>query len=84
MHEGQVVFSDSRNEILDRWGVIKADEQTLRGEVRPLLRGVRHGAHGCEALTSDIEAARALLPAKTVVEKASLDDIVVLLQSEED
>lgn len=83
VHEGQVVFSSPRDEIIERWGVVKADEEALRGgEVQMLLRGVRHGAHGCEALTNDVEAARAVLPSRAVIEKASLEDIVVLLQKE--
>lgn len=81
VHEGQIVFCSQREEILERWGVVKADEGTLRGEVHSLLRGIRHGAYGCEALTNEIEAARALLPSATVIEQASLEDIVALLQT---
>jgi ABC-2 type transport system ATP-binding protein len=79
VHDGEVVFSSPRDEILERWGVVKADEPALRGEIQTLLYGVRHGAHGCEALTNDIEAARSLLPAEAVIDKASLEDIVALL-----
>jgi ABC-2 type transport system ATP-binding protein len=83
VHEGQILFCSPRDEILERWGVVKADEGALRGEIKKLLRGIRHGAHGCEALTNDIEAARAILRSEAVIEKASLDDIVVLLQEDE-
>lgn len=83
VHEGRVLFCSPRDEILERWGVVKTDEEALRGEIRTLLRGVRHGAHGCEALTNDVQAARAFLPSGAVIEQASLEDIVVLLQTEE-
>ncbi|MDP7014765.1 MAG: ABC transporter ATP-binding protein [Pirellulaceae bacterium] len=83
VHEGQILFCSPREEILEQWGVVRADEGVLSGDIQPLLRGVRHGAHGCEALTNDVEAARAMLPSDAVIETASLDDIVVLLQSEE-
>ncbi len=79
IHDGQVVFSSPREEVLERWGVVKADEGALSGEIQALLYGVRHGAHGCEALTNDIEGARSLLPVEAVIEKASLEDIVALL-----
>lgn len=82
VHAGRIVFCSPCDEILERWGVVKAGEEVLRGEVQPLLRGVRRGAYGCEALTNNIEAARACLPPDTVIEKASLDDIVALLQTE--
>jgi ABC-2 type transport system ATP-binding protein len=83
VHEGQILFCSPRDEILERWGVIKADEESLRGDIRTLLHGVRQGSYGCEALTDNVEAARDLLPAGAVIEKASLEDIVVLLQRED-
>jgi ABC-2 type transport system ATP-binding protein len=83
VHDGQIVFSSRRDEILQRWGVVKMEEGALSGEIQSLLYGVRRGAHGCEALTNDIETARSLLPAGAVIDKASLEDIVVLLQTED-
>ena len=82
VHEGRILFSSPRDEILARWGVVKASEEVLRGPIKPLLRGVRIGADGCEALTDDIDAARAALPPEAVIEKASLEDILVLIQTE--
>lgn len=83
VHEGQILFCSPRDEILERWGVVKVDQETLRGDIRASLRGVRQCTYGCEALTDDVKAARALLPAGAVIEKASLEDIVVLLQTED-
>ncbi len=83
VRKGRVVFSKSRDDLLEHWGVVKADAATLDGEVRPLLRGIQRGPHGCEALTDDVRAARAVLPPQAVVERATLEDIVVLLQGEE-
>ena len=60
VHEGQIVFCSPRDEILERWGVVKADEETLRGDIRTSLHGMRQSTYGCEALTDDVEAARAL------------------------
>lgn len=83
VHGGQIVFSSPRDEVLDRWGVVKADEAALHGDVQALLRGIRRGVYGCEALTNDVEAVRTRLPSGTVIEQASLDDIVALLQAED-
>jgi len=82
VHDGQLMFCSPRDEVFERWGVVKADEAVLSGEIQGLLYGVRRGSYGCEALTHDIEAARAFLPSEAVIEKASLEDIVVLLQTE--
>ncbi len=83
VRKGRVVFSKSRDDLLEHWGIIKADATTLSGEVRPLLRGIQRGPHGCEALTDDVRAARAVLPPQALVTRASLEDIVVLLRGEE-
>jgi ABC-2 type transport system ATP-binding protein len=82
IHDGQVVFSCPREEVLERWGVVKLDEQAIHGELQRLLCAVRRGAYGCEALTDNITAVRSVLPPDAVVEKATLEDIVVLLQEE--
>ncbi len=83
VRDGRVLFSKERDDILEHWGIVRGDEETLAGEVRPLLRGLRRNAYGCEALTHDIRAARSVLPPEAVVERATLDDIVVMLHSEE-
>lgn len=82
IHDGQVVFSCPREDVLEQWGVVKVDEQVIHGELQRWLRAVRRGAYGCEGLTDNIKAARAVLPPNAVVEKATLEDIVVLLQEE--
>ena len=53
LHQGQVVLSDSKDEILEHYGRIgcsQADLQTMEPE--DLLR-IRRGSFGCEALVSD-------------------------------
>ncbi len=52
--------------------------ELLEEEARGFFEGFREREHGLEALTSDIHAARQIFGEGVVVERASLDDILVL------
>ena len=68
-----------------RWGVVKSGRKCIPAAKSRSLIYVEFDAAltAVKALTSDIEAARSLLPAEAVIDNASLEDIVVLLQAEE-
>ena len=78
IHKGQVILSDTKDEILDRYGRVGCTAAQL-AEVAPgdLLR-VRKGPFGCEGLTADREAFRRGYPGLTV-DPASLEDIMLLI-----
>lgn len=80
LRDGKVVFSSARDDVLETWKVIKGGPELLQDDLKPLIRGLRQGPYGHEALVSDGPAARAILPADTIIEKATLEDIIVLLQ----
>ena len=78
LHRGQVVLSDSKDAILERYGKVGCTAVQLE-QVAPgdLLR-VRKGPFGCEGLTGDREAFRQSYPGMTV-DPASLEDIMLLV-----
>ena len=78
IHRGQVVLSDAKDAILDRYGRLGCTAAQL-AEVDPgdLLR-VRKGSFGCEGLVADREAFRRNYPELTV-DPASLEDIMLLI-----
>ena len=78
LQSGRVVFSAERDEILERWGLVKGGLELLDAGAGDLLFGVRRGAYGFEALTRDAAAARRRFGEAAVVERATLDDVVVL------
>ena len=82
LRDGAVVFSSTRDEVLDRWGVIRGGSELLDPSLRDLLAGVRVREHSVEALTSRLPEARARLGAGGVVERATLEDIMALLGEE--
>ena len=77
---GDIVFSAPKDEVLERWAIARGGEELLDPGLRPLFRAVRRGPHGVEALTANAAEARRRLNSHTVVERATLDDIMVLME----
>jgi ABC-2 type transport system ATP-binding protein len=79
---GRVVFSLGRDELAAGWGLVKGDASVIDAVAPAARRGVRRGAYGVEVLTSDAAAARRAVGTGAIVERASLDDIMVLMARE--
>jgi ABC-2 type transport system ATP-binding protein len=79
---GELIFSLTRDELLDGWAIVRADARVI-GEIDPrLLRGQRARPFGVEALVSDAGAARRTVASRGVVDKVTLDDVMVLMAGE--
>jgi ABC-2 type transport system ATP-binding protein len=79
IREGEIRLVATADELRDRWAVVRGDEGSLAGLDPALRRGERRHAHGVDVLTSNAEAARATCGKGVVVDRASLEDVVVLL-----
>ena len=77
--DGGIVFSATRDELLDKWGVVKGGDELCEAGTRDLFRGVRKGEFGVQALTDDVAGARRRLGRDAVIERASLEDIMFYL-----
>ncbi len=82
IRNGQVVFSERTDTITSNWAVVRGSEQDLRILVPRVLQGIRRSAHGVEALVSDAGAARRALGPAAIIDKARLDDVMVLMGEE--
>jgi ABC-2 type transport system ATP-binding protein len=76
VHRGRIVFSAAKDDVLERWGVVRAASDALRPEDVPGARGHRRTEHSLEVLTSDLAAAGRELGVRAVCDKASLEDIM--------
>jgi ABC-2 type transport system ATP-binding protein len=76
LHQGELVFSCSRDEIRDNWAIVRGGNGLLSHKEELGFLGYRRTEVAVEALTSDAEQARRRLPDDVVVERASLEDIV--------
>jgi ABC-2 type transport system ATP-binding protein len=81
--DGDLVFSATRDEILENWAIVKGDADLLDGETSKLFLSAASGPYGFTALTADKEEARRRLAGRgAVVERVRLDDLVFFLGRE--
>jgi ABC-2 type transport system ATP-binding protein len=76
IHEGEIVFSAPKDDILETWGVVRGGPELLGEENRKLFRGIKKRAFSVEGLTDDAPGARRKLGSGALIEKASLEDIM--------
>ncbi len=76
IHNGRIVFSRAKDEVLEKWAVVKAGNNLLNDDNRKFFKGIREREFGFEALTSDAAEARRRFAGNAVIEKASLEDIM--------
>lgn len=78
LHRGRVVFSEEKDALCDRLGILKCTREQLRGLDRDAVLGVRESSFGAEALVK-----RDSVPGGLLVERCTLDDIIVFLSKGE-
>jgi len=79
IRDGEVVFSLPKDELRDGWGIVKGNGSLLTRLSGLPLRGVRRTAGGVEALVADATAARERCGPGTVIDRPSLDDVMVFM-----
>nr|MBP7331481.1 sodium ABC transporter ATP-binding protein [Bacillota bacterium] len=77
INKGEIVFSTQRDDILENYGLVRGNKELLEGTTRPFFVGIRETSFGFEALTRDIQKVRNLLKERAVVEKATLEEIML-------
>ena len=77
LRQGKLEFSTTREEVLERWGLVKGGLELLDRDTRGLFVGVVESEFGFVGLTRDVGEARTRLEGSTiVVERATLEDVV--------
>ena len=76
---GALSCSVWKTEVQEKWGVVKGREDFITAETRALFRGWRKHEYGIEALTSDVQKARVVLPADVLIEQPTLEDLIFYL-----
>jgi ABC-2 type transport system ATP-binding protein len=79
---GEIRFSLPKDELLDRWAVVRGGEGVGRALNPGIVRGLRHSALGSQWLVSDRDAARRDLGGDALVDRVTLDDVMVLMAGE--
>jgi ABC-2 type transport system ATP-binding protein len=79
LRRGRVVHRGIKDDLVDRWAVVRAGAELATELEGDRIRGVRKTPMGFEALVDDAEAARERYGERAVVERATLDDVFLLL-----
>lgn len=77
IHNGQIVFSRSKDDILENYALVKGDISVLTPENRDLFVGIKTGNYGFEAITANAIQTENEFGSKIVLEKATLDDVMI-------
>ena len=83
INKGELIFSHSKDEIFENYGLVKGGKEILNQKSREFFTGIHVHNYGFEALTSDIQEARRKFKSNAVVEKATLEDIMVFTSKKE-
>lgn len=77
IHNGTIQFSLPKDEIFEKYALVKGGKELLDADTRRLFVGLREHPYGFEGLTDDPQRVQALFRNRAVYEKPSLEDIMV-------
>ncbi|MGV8983186.1 ABC transporter ATP-binding protein [Clostridium sp.] len=77
INKGKLVFSQTKDEIIENYGLVKGSKELLDNDTRQEFVSIKENDFGFEALTKDITKARKIFTGSGIIEKASLEDIMV-------
>ncbi len=77
IHKGEIVMSAPKDDLLDQHGLVKGANTLLNEETRRLFVGIKSNQFGFEGLVRDNEKARRLFKERAIIEKPSLEDIML-------
>jgi ABC-2 type transport system ATP-binding protein len=79
IRDGAIVFTLPKDELRDRWGIVRAGRSSVDRLPAAIVRGRRERPHGVEALVADAASAREVLGADAVIDRASIDEVMVFM-----
>ena len=78
LHKGKLVLCEEKDVLLDKYGILKCSKEQLSNIPEEAIHGKRIGTYGVEALVE-----REFMPRDAVVDRASLEDIILYMVKEE-
>lgn len=77
INKGEIVFSEQKDDILENYSIVKGKKKLLNRDNRKKFVSINENAFGFEALTNNTEDTKKLFGNDVLLEKASLEDIMV-------
>lgn len=79
LHKGRLVLCEEKDALLDRYGILKCTKEQIKNVPSEAVHSMRVGPYGAEALVE-----RSYMPKDLLVERATLEDIILYLSKERD
>lgn len=76
LNEGRIVFNETKEELPQRYALVKGGRELLDRDVRELFTGIRETAHGFEGFMSDRAEAERTFSDIAICETPTLEDIM--------
>ncbi|MGG1637981.1 ABC transporter ATP-binding protein [Paenibacillus sp. FSL K6-3182] len=76
INRGKLVFNESKDEVFERYAIVKGDLQLLDSDIRSNFIGIRETDVGFEGLVNNRQDALQLFGNYVVFDKPSLEDII--------
>ncbi|XID93923.1 ABC transporter ATP-binding protein [Paenibacillaceae bacterium WGS1546] len=76
IHEGQIVFSEEKDLLLDKHGLVKGDKNELNDHCKSLFLTINETEYGFSGLTADKEAIRRQMK-NVYMERPSIEDVML-------
>lgn len=77
IHDGRIYFSLTKDEIMERYRIVKGGSELLDSDTRKLFIGLRETPYGFEGLVTDPEQAYQVFQDQAIYEPASLETIMI-------
>lgn len=77
LNRGEIVFSESREAILERYALVRGGGKPPEGELKAEFTGLRENRFGWEGLTGNVQRVRQCLGNAAVFERPTLEEIML-------
>ena len=77
INHGEIILSMPKDDILNNYGLVKGGKELLNTDTRNSFVGIKENQFGFEGLVSDKNQARKVLGDKVVIEKPTLEDVML-------
>ncbi|HBX22602.1 MAG TPA: ABC transporter ATP-binding protein [Desulfotomaculum sp.] len=77
INDGQIIFSTSKDVLLDQHGLVKGGKDLLDQDIRKSFVYLKENEFGFEGLVKNRQQAKSLLAGQALIEKPTLEDIML-------
>ena len=77
INNGEMVFSESKDEIMDKYKIVKGGKEILTDDIRKSIIGIKEHNYGFEALTTNSALLKREFKNEIIIENTTLEGIMI-------